>query len=250
MMLLLIRLLLVGLVVIGSCVPAVASTILVTADLQGLNYPGQLAQSGWQLAEVAAAGSAGTQLLPLAGSGSAAGVTATLVTAGSWYGRGGPDPSRGYVVGTSFDGVVSDLWFTRDLTFSLQLTGLITGSSYTVRAWHNDSYTINEGSAAGGGTVHPTLSGGNVSAWSDGTVTNRYGTQTDSAFGITSISFQPSSTTAVVTFARSGGSFTGVPLSGVEVTTVAPVPEPSACIMALVGLACGGAVMVRRRHAR
>ncbi|MFM7206586.1 MAG: PEP-CTERM sorting domain-containing protein [Planctomycetaceae bacterium] len=234
--------------VVGA-VPAAATTVLVSADLQGLNYPGQLTQTGWQVAEVAPAGSAGSQSLPLSASGSAAGITATLVTTGSWFGRGGPDSSRGYVAGTSFDGVVSDLWFTRDtMSFTLQLAGLLSGTSYTVRAWHNDSYTINEGAAAGGGTVHPSLSSGTVLASTDGTVSNLYGTRTNANFGVTSMSFQPASSTAVVTFTRNGGSFNGVPLSGVELTTVAAVPEPTTLGMVAGGIACVAWQAGRRRR--
>jgi hypothetical protein len=33
-------------------------------------------------------------------------------------------------------------------------------------------------------------------------------------------------------------------------TTAIPLPEPSTCVMALAGLACGGYTMFRRRRAR
>ena len=225
-----------------------ADMVLVSADLQGSGYSAQLAQPGWQIAEVAPAGSSGTQTLPLTATGTGSGITATLVSAADWAGRGGPDPSRGYVQGTSFDGVLSDLWFTRVMTFQLQLAGLVPTSSYVVRTWHNDSYTLNGGAAAGGGTVHASLAGGTVSAAVDGTITNLSGSLTDASFVATSLTFQPSSTSATVTYTRNGGGFTGVPLSGVELVAVSAVPEPSACAMAIAGLGCGCYPILRRRH--
>ena len=231
----------------SMCLTANADTILVSADLQGSGYSGQLAQPGWQIAEVVPAGASGTQTLPLTVAGTASGIQATLVSAANWAGRGGPEPSRGYVAGTSFDGVVSDLWFTRVMTFELQLAGLVPNSSYRVRTWHNDSYTINQGAAAGGGTVRASLSGGTASTVVDGTITNLYGSQTDANFVATSMTFQPSSSNATVTFTRNGGGFDGVPLNGVELVAVAAVPEPSTYAMALAGLACGGFSLVCRR---
>lgn len=241
---------LVAILVVGvGSAPLVAGTILVSADLQMLGYPGQLAQPGWQVTEVFGGGVDGSQPLLLTPAGAASGISATLLTAGSWYSRGGPDADRAYVQGTSFDGVVSDLWFTRDMTFSLALTGLMAGESYLLRAWHNDSYTLNGGAAAGGGTVHPTLSGGTVTSSADGTVTNLYGIRNDADFGITEMLFQPSSSIATVTFTRNGGSFNGVPLSGVELTVDA-VPEPSMWAMGAAGLGYAAFGAWRRRWMR
>ena len=231
-----------------SCGPTVAATVLVTADLQYVDGVGQLTQAGWQAGEIAAVGTS-SEPLPLTASGSALGMTATLVTSGSWNARGGSTQDRGIVAGTSFNGVVSDLWFNRATSFSLQLSGLVTGSSYQVRAWHNDSYLLNGGAAAGGGTVQASVTGATLSSRTDGTVTNLYGTKTDAAFGITRIEFVPTATSALVTFTRSGGDFTGVPLSGLEVTSPIPVPEPTTCGIALVGLACIGSAALRRRRA-
>lgn len=231
-----------------SCVPAAAETFLATADLQFLNGVGQITQAGWQAGEIAALATS-SALVPLTASGSAAGITATLVTVGSWNARGGTTQDRGFVVGTSFDGILSDLWFNREMSFTLQLLGLLSGSSYQVRAWHNDPYLLNGGAAAGGGTVQASVTGATLSSRTDGAVTNLSGTQTDSAFGITRIAFVPTSSTAVVTFTRSGGSFQGVPLSGLEVTTNAiVVPEPATGVIALVGLVCSGYAACRMRR--
>ena len=208
---------------------ATADTILVSVDLQKLNQSDQVSQPGWQVAEISRDGASGTQPLPVTPLGSASGVGATLVTSGNWWARGGPSEAapRGLVQGTSLDGVLSDLWFTRDLSFSLQLSGLAVGQTYTLRAWHNDSYTNTSdgGSAAGGGTVQASLTGGTVSAAVDGTITNLFGSLTDTDFVATSMTFQPSSSTAAVTFTRIGGGFTGVPLNGVELLAVSGVPE-------------------------
>lgn len=43
--------------------------------------------------------------------------------------------------------------------------------------------------------------------------------------------------------------FSPTPQSGSVIGTVAAVPEPSTCAMALVGLACGGYTLFRRRRA-
>lgn len=207
-------------------VPSMAGIVLVSADLQRSDLTGQATQPGWQEAGISRDGTSGPQTLPLSAAGSAAGITATLVTPDLWYARATPDfpDYRAFVQGTSFDGVVSDLWFTRSLVFSLDFTGLTAGESYVLRAWHNDSYMVNEGAAAGGGTVHPSISGGTVTSSVDGTVTNLGGTRTDTDFGITQLTFQPSSSTATITFARSTGGFEGVPLNGIELT-VNSVPE-------------------------
>jgi Tfp pilus assembly protein PilW len=215
---------------------AAAATILVSADLQMAGGVGQLTQAGWQAGEIAPAATTSSESVPLTAAGAASGLTATLVTVGTWNSRGGPTADRGFVAGTSFNGVVSDLWFNREMSFNLQLSGLVTGTSYAIRTWHNDSYELNAGAAAGGGTIEASVSGGTLSSRTNGTVTNLRGTQTDSAFGITTIAFVPTSSIATITFTRSGGDFTGVPLSGIELVTDAIVPEPAAWAIALVGL--------------
>jgi hypothetical protein len=123
---------------------------------------------------------------------------------------------------------------------------LVTGTQYTVRAWHNDSYTVNEGAAAGGGTVTPSLVGGILNSATNGTVTNLWGTQSDAAFGITTLVFTSTAPTAAITFTRNGGSFTGIPMSGVQLTT-AVVPEPATAGLLLVG-AIGVLALHRRRR--
>ena len=44
--------------------------------------------------------------------------------------------------------------------------------------------------------------------------------------------------------------FSPTPQSGSVIGTIAAVPEPSTCVMALAGLACGGYSLFRRRRAR
>lgn len=222
-----------------------ADVMLLAADLQSLSA---VTQPGWNgLGLDTDVVSPGTQALQVTAAGAAAGITATLDGGASWNGRG-PDRDRAVVAGTSFNDVVSDLWFNRQLTATLNLTGLATATQYTLRAWHNDSYTINEGAAAGGGSVTPSLAGGIVTSATNGTVTNLRGTQTDAAFGITTLVFTPTSSTAAITFTRNGGSFTGIPISGIRLTT-AIVPEPATCTLALTGLAWGAWQLRRRLQA-
>lgn len=222
--------------------PQARAAVILAADMQSLVSVTQPGWNGMGL-DTDVVGS-GTQVLDVTALGAVAGITATLDGGASWNGRG-PDRDRAAVVGTTFNDVVSDLWFNRQLTATLNLTGLATGTQYVARAWHNDSYTINEGAAAGGGTVSPSLVGGTVVSATNGTVTNLRGTQTNAAFGITTLIFTATSSSAAITFTRNGGSFAGIPMSGVELTT-AFVPEPSTCVLILAGLACGG-VMLRRR---
>jgi hypothetical protein len=223
--------------------PACGEVALVAADLQSLVA---VTQPGW----IGMGGSVDTvlpavQVLALTSSGSAAGLTATLACDTTWNPRG-LDRDRAAVVGTTFNDVVSDLWFTRSLSYSLTLGGLVQGTRYTLRAWHNDSYTINSGAAAGGGTVTPTLTGGAVVAATNGTITNLYGSQTDASFGIAMLEFTANGTGATITMTRSGGDFTGIPVSGLQLTTLA-VPEPTA-----FGLACSSIAIAvgwcLRRH--
>ena len=78
------------------------------------------------------------------------------------------------------------------MSFTMAFSGLSTGATYRVRTWHNDSYSLNAGFAAGGGTVPISASGATVVSSTSGTVTNRRGAQTDSAFGIAAMTFIPS----------------------------------------------------------
>jgi hypothetical protein len=218
--------------------------MLLAGDLQSLVAATQPGWNGMGLdTDVVASG---TQILQLTASGSAAGITATLDGGASWNGRG-PDRDRGAVLGTSFNDVVSDLWFNRQMTAILNLTGLLTGTQYSLRAWHNDSYLINEGAAAGGGTVTPSLVGGIVTTASNGTVTNLNGSQTDAAFGITTLVFTSTASTAAITFTRNGGSFVGIPISGIQLTT-AVVPEPVTISLVVGGLV--GVLAARRGRLR
>ena len=217
----------------GLASAARGEVMILAADLQSLVA---VTQPGWNAMglNVDVVGS-GTQLLQTTAAGTSAGITATLDGGASWNGRG-LDRDRAAVIGTSFNDVVSDLWFNRQMTATLYLSGLVTGTTYTLRAWHNDSYLVNEGAAAGGGTVTPGLVGGTVNSATNGTVTNLRGTQTNAAFGITTLLFTSTSSTAAITFTRNGGSFVGIPMSGIQLTTAA-VPEP-----AVNGLLALGAV--------
>jgi hypothetical protein len=222
--------------------PARGEVTLVAADLQSLV---SVTQPGWS-------GMGGdvnivlpaVQVLALTASGSAAGITATLDGVSNWNPRG-PDRDRAAVVGTTFNDVVSDLWFTRSLSYSLTLGGLVQGTRYTLRAWHNDSYTINTGAAAGGGTVTPTLTGGTIMASTTGAITNLYGLQTDASFGVAMLEFTADGTGATITMTRSGGDFTGIPVSGLQVTTLA-VPEPTAFGLACTSIAIAAGWCLRR----
>lgn len=78
------------------------------------------------------------------------------------------------------------------------------------------------------------LVGGAVNSSTNGTVTNLKGTQTNAAFGITTLVFTSTSPAAAVTFTRNGGGFTGIPFSGIRLTT-ATVPEPTLGGLWIVG---------------
>lgn len=220
---------------------ACGEVMLVAADLQSLSA---VTQGGWTgIGRDVDTPLSPVQALAPTAVGSAVGITATLGCDTTWNARG-QDRDRAAVAGTNFDGVVSDLWFTRSLSYSVTLGGLAAGTQYTLRGWHNDSYTVNEGAAAGGGIVTPTLSGGTLVAAANGTITNLSGSRTDAAFGIATLVFTATSSSAVVTMTRSGGSFTGIPVSGLQLTT-AVVPEPGCLGLAVTAIAVA-AVRCRR----
>ena len=239
-------LLLTGFVALGM--QARADTVLILSDLQMAGNPaGQLTQPGWFAQEVSKL--SGTSSLPLnpTASGSSAGIAAAVVAGGQWESRGGTAEGRDPVTGTTFNDVVSDLWVTRTMSFTMAFSGLATGATYRVRTWHNDSYNSNEGFAAGGGTVQLSATGATVVTSTAGTVTNRRGAQTDSAFGIAAMTFVPTVPNPQITYTRVGGSITALPVNGVEFTAIV-VPEPATCGAVAIAGAC--AVAAFRRRAR
>jgi len=222
--------------------------VLFVSDLQMSGSPaGQLTQPGWFGQDVAKF--SGTTALPLTptASGSSAGIAAALVATGNWESRGGSAEGRDPVTGTTFNDVVSDLWVTRTMSFTMAFSALSTGATYRVRTWHNDSYNANQGFAAGGGTVQLSATGVTVVSSTGGTVTNLRGAQTNSAFGITSMEFIPTVSNPQITYTRVGGSITALPVNGVEVTAIV-VPEPAACgVLAIVGVSLVAAARRRSR---
>lgn len=171
-----------------------------------------------------------------------------MISTVKWETRGGnqyPD-ERQLVSGTSFDAVVSDFWVTRANQFDLAFTGLSVGTTYRLRTWHNDSYSANEGFAAGGGIVVPTLNGADWVSVTNGTVTRLQGAQSDTAFGIADLSFIPTISNPIITYTRSGGSIVAIPINGVELTTVtSPVPETGTWVA--MSVFAVGAVSARSR---
>jgi hypothetical protein len=148
---------------VAAGMPARAGTVIILSDLQMSGSPaGQVTQPGWFAQNINKL--SGTTSLPLnpTASGSAAGIAAVLVATGNWESRGGTAEGRDPVTGTSFNDVVSDLWVTRTMSFTMAFSGLSTGVTYGVRTWHNDSYNSNQGFAAGGGTVQLSASGATV----------------------------------------------------------------------------------------
>jgi hypothetical protein len=229
-------------------VQARAETVLILSDLQRAGNPaGQVTQPGWFAQEVIQF--SGTTSLPLnpTASGSSTGITATLIAGAQWESRGGTADGRDPVTGTTFNDVVSDLWATRTMSFTLAFSGLSTGAAYRVRTWHNDSYNSNQGFAAGGGTVQLSASGAAVASSTSGTVTNLRGAQIDSAFGIAAMTFIPSVANPQITYTRVGGSITALPVNGVEVTAIV-VPEPT--VGAALALAGTVVVAAWRRRTR
>ncbi|MFZ4734021.1 MAG: hypothetical protein ACOYK7_15905 [Pirellulales bacterium] len=244
--------------VLAACSEARASSLFLS-DLQASGNPaGQTTQPGWFAQEIAANTVLTTVPLTPTASGTSAGVAATLVSTGQWGSRGGTASDRAAVTGTSFNNVVSDLWACRAMSFTMDFTGLNTGMAYTIRTWHNDPYNnssdpTNAGFAAGGGTVNLSAIGATVLSSTSGTVTRLFGAQTNSAFGIASISFIPTTSNAQITFTRVGGTISAVPVNGVEVTA-APVPELSAGPLPLVAAfflsACELGIQSRRGRSR
>jgi len=228
------------LAVVAACAAEATrgSSVLVLSDLQMAGSPaGQFTQPGWGAQEVAKlSGTTSLSLTPTA-SGSAAGIGAALIAGGNWESRGGTLEARDLVAGTSFNDVVSDLWVTRTMSFAVAFSGLTTGGTYQLRTWHNDSYSPNQGFAAGGGIVQLSATGATVVSTTNGTVTNLRGTQTDSAFGIASMRFVPTVPNPVIGVTRVGGAITALPVNGVEFTAIV-VPEPAACcLLGAAGLA-------------
>lgn len=227
-----------------ACAVGRAEVMLIAADLQS---PVAVTQPDWTaFALDRNLTSPAVQALQPTAAGASVGISATLDGGTGWDARG-QDAERATVSGTSFNDVVSDLWFNRQMSLTLSLAGLAVGTQYEFQAWHNDSYTVNQGAAAGGGTVTPSLSGGTVLSSVNGTITNLRGGQNDSAFGITSLVFEPTGSIATITLTRTGGSFTGIPLSGIALTT-AVVPEPES--LALVAAAIAGGATWRRLRRR
>jgi len=191
----------------------------IQTDLQMLNDATQLAQSGWTLNAIAKDSDTSTsQAVGVTAAGSAAGISATLISTLKWESRGGTAVEhRSIIAGTSYNGVLSDFWFTRAMTATFRLSGLQTdGTVYSLRTWHNDSYTINEGFGAGGGTVSSSILGGTILTSSAGLATNLRSTQTDGAFTPSTLTFTASAATTDIIFTRTGGTITALPFNGFE----------------------------------
>ena len=222
-----------------------AQSIQIQSDLEmSPAGPGEVTQPGWITQGVAKISNTNSSSLTPTQSGLDAGIAASVVGNTNWESRGGFIEGRALVTGTSFNDLVSDFWAIRNLSFNLNFSGLAIGATYVLRSWHNDSYTGNQGFAAGGGIVRLSATDATVLSEVDGTVTNLSGSQSDSNFGIASISFVPTSSTAQITFTRIGGSITALPVNGLQLTQTA-VPEPST--YALFGIGAFGMLIVLRR---
>lgn len=197
------------------------AVLYIQADLQMLNDSSQLAQSGWTLQAIAKDSDTSTsQTVGVTSAGSAAGISAALISTVKWESRGGTAvEGRSIIAGTSYNGVLSDFWFTRAMTATFRISGLRTdGTVYSLRTWHNDSYSYsgNQGFAAGGGTVASSILGGTILTSSSGLVTNLQSTQTDGAFTPSTLSFTASAATTDIIFSRTGGNIVSLPFNGFE----------------------------------
>ncbi|WP_216593899.1 PxKF domain-containing protein [Thioflavicoccus mobilis] len=214
--------------------------VLMQVDLQESGASNQQTQAGWDAQELPHdPDGVGSFSLLLTSAGSTAGITATLGgDSDGWEARGpGQSSARGQISGTSLDDLLEDFVLTRDEDASVSLTGLVVGDEYLFQAWNNDSYTVNTGFAAGAGTVTPSVTGGIVQSSSNGTITNLYGTQTDSAFGATSLRFTATSSSATIDL--DGNNPNGyLPINGIrfsQVTSVAPTAAVTGPASALEG---------------
>lgn len=195
------------------------AVFFIQADLQMLSYSSQLDQSGWTLQAIAKDSDVSTsQSVGVTATGASAGVSAALISTVKWESRGGTAvEGRSIIAGTAYNGVLSDFWFTRAMTATFRISGLLTdGTVYSLRTWHNDSYTSNQGFSAGGGSVSSSILGGTILTSSAGLVTNLQNTQTDGAFTPSTLTFTASAATLDIIFTRTGGSITALPFNGFE----------------------------------
>jgi hypothetical protein len=126
-------------------------------------------------------------------------------------------------------------------TMQIDLGGLTDGTDYRLQWWTNDSSNY---LYAGSPFFEDVICGGDL-----GDVTLDSNTSnTDGGLGQYVIgTFTASGTTARFTLTGSGTGAWQFPM--MNALQVRAVPEPSTCVMALAGLACGGYSMWRRRRA-
>ncbi len=215
---------------------ASAHSALIQVDFENLSAVAEeQTQAGWDSQLLADGPVVGAIDIALTSEGIANGIGATIDDdSDGWESRGGLSfHQRAQVSGTSFDDLVEDFIATRDGVANITFTGLTVGGKYLLEAWHNDSYTLNAGFAAGAGSVTPSVnSGGFLLGSSAGSITNLYGAQTDGSFGISMLDFTATASTVSVSLTSSNPSGF-LPISAIRFSAV---PEPQAPLISLLGV--------------
>ena len=157
------------------------------------------------------------------------GVTVTATGAGGYLtARGGSSVSRSTsITGTSWNDMVEDLWaaVSGDGDVTIALTGLTSGTTYELTAWHNDSYSVNAGYATEVGyAVTPSVALGTLLASDAGASSNNKETDTltDASFDTSVVSFKPDGTGAATIDLAGASTIDLFALSGLQLGSAPP----------------------------
>ena len=166
------------------------------------------------------------------------GVTVTATGSGYITARGGSSKSRSTsIAGTSWNDMVEDLWAAvGDGDMTIALTGLSSGTLYTLTAWHNDSYSVNAGFASEVGyAITPSVTLGTLCGLADaGASSNNTesDTLTDASFDTSVIYFKPDGTGAATIVLDGASTFGNLfALSGLQLESIAPPPVVGTAVL-------------------
>lgn len=247
--------LLAGTVVTGLAIGSASAVSIFQIDFELSGSPaGQSTEAGWTSWTVDAGGN-GTDTI--ANTVGGVGVSLVATGGGIFNARGGSGQNRSTTIaGTSWNDMAEDLISARsgDNGVKITLSGLITGQTYTLTGWHNDSTPgTNAGFAADldsntpgyvvnvlAGTGATQLSAANGAS----TSVDQTATRSDSDFSNSVVTFTADATTVEIDYSASTTvTFNPVAFSGLELSS--PVPEPSSALLLFGGLT---GLMLRRRR--